>query len=1493
MNKRIVAFIITLAMVVSFIPQAAFAAEETLADTSSGAAITVSSDGAAETGEYYGEDYDWAKYDWEADPLANDSLRQKLSLTAQLAYRQAKEQYAAPVLFSARSSASINSDANALSHSNMQLNGAATEEDDAFLISAAGQLAELAEYTNEGNTTFNAAQYRQTADIDLSVYRSADSKKGWTPIGCEAYPFKGTYDGDGNSITGLYINRGGSGGSDDQGLFGYVDGACLSNIIVKDADVTGRNNTGAVLGHGTGNSELKGCAMLGGSVVGTANVNITIPVDIDCVGGIAGYLNGSMKNCFSTGNVGGEDKIGGVAGEVSGSVTGCFTTGFVNGVSSIGGVTGSADSLANCYSTGSVSGTGGNVGGVAGEVSGDVTCCYSISGVTASGDHVGGIAGAVGGNMTSCVALGQNAAGTGTNVYRVAGSGSVGGCYAWGGMKVNGNTVTAGAAANQNGANLSYTSGAAEGSKLSIQFSAIFGTANDAWIYTTDGLPKLKNAGGTQSAELPSWITNGDANIFYITTAAELKQLADEVNGKVPDGSGFKAPDNKSGKTYILKNDINLLIDHNSQGWEPIGTSSNPFSGVLDGGGHAISGLYIQRREDNQGLFGYVKGVSGGSPAQVKDLTIQGQNKISLVVGGTNTGAMVGYYGSNTGKLLNCKVLGGKVNGDQATGGVVGNLDAGSGGIENCYATCSISIRYDNNADTEKNNSVGGIAGIAQSNINECHFSGKVDAVEIVQTEPTIKKGYDRVGGIVGWLDENATVTNCYSTGTISSEGTNGTDSGDGVGGIAGWAKGSIVNCFSTCSVSGGNNVGGVAGEVSGSVEKCFATGFVNGIGNIGGVAGSVTGSVANCYSTGNVVGTGDKVGGVAGNVSGSVTCCYSISGANSSGDHAGGVAGAAGSIVKCAALGQIAKGTGTNVYRVANSGSVSGCYAWSGMKVKDSTVPNEDPRKGADKLHGADISYSDDALTPQIANIFGSGSDSPWDFTENGLPILKDMPRAASQSAELPSWITGGNQNTFYITTAAELKQLADAVNGGDDKSGITYILKNDIDLSAYRSSNGAYGWTPIGVCKAASGKPFAGKFDGGGHTVTGLYIGTAENSSYPTGLFGRVNGKAGVSAQITSVTIKNAEMNNGSSVGAVVGEYGAYTLPLTSCGMLGGVINVRGSNVGGVVGLSEQKVENCYATGSVKASNGSGSVGGVTEMNVGGVVGNLNADLKGIENCYATGSVEADRTISVGNLNVGGVAGKAKLGVTDCYSTGDVTGKRDSNSESSDNVGGVVGWTQNVERCYATGSVTNKDILIDGNYDATCTYIGGIAGQISGTASNCVAINRKITGADNSHIGRISGRGAINNDCCAWQKIDLTPTDGTTPQGTQLTIRAGYLMKDGAKFNWSASNFTAGYGWTVPNAAFKLPYLDAQNQPTFNLAQSAGLRVIVTLNKNSGTGGTSSVTATLLKAMPALTGTNALPMRPGYDFTGYYDAITGGTKYYNAKLRNYSKYR
>jgi hypothetical protein len=288
-----------------------------------------------------------------------------------------------------------------------------------FTISTPDELAGLAQivngtwggspaYFNFDNRTINLAN-----DIDLSDYGSSyNNGAGWTPIGISniysSGSFNGTFDGNGNIITGLYINR----NTNYSGLFGYIMGSAsvtaVKNLVIEDANInSAADRAGAVAGHISLGSVIN-CHVTGGSVTGNNNT-----------GGLAGFINGgSIINCCSAASVTGSDNAGGVIGHVngsSGSVTNCYSTGSVKGNNSVGGIAGyviNGGSVTHCYSTGSVSGNN-RVGGLVGNLNdaGTVKNCAALnSGITAAASGLSGrIAGAV---STNC-ALINNAAWSG------------------------------------------------------------------------------------------------------------------------------------------------------------------------------------------------------------------------------------------------------------------------------------------------------------------------------------------------------------------------------------------------------------------------------------------------------------------------------------------------------------------------------------------------------------------------------------------------------------------------------------------------------------------------------------------------------------------------------------------------------------------------------------------------------------------------------------------------------------------------------------------------------------------------------------------------------------------------------------------------------------------------------------------------------------------------------------------------------------------------
>ena len=275
------------------------------------------------------------------------------------------------------------------------------------------------------------------------------------------------------------------------------------------------------------------------------------------------------------------------------------------------------------------------------------------------------------------------------------------------------------------------------------------------------------------------------------------------------------------GATIQMLNDIDCGNKNNfSQTFISIGNETNSFQGTFDGNNKTITGLYINQKTDNAGLFGYVE------KAEIKNLTMQNCKVVS-------TGEYVGnFVGSANGVIIsNCSAEKTEVNGSSRVGGIVGFVE-GRATITNCYNTGSVSgSSYD----------VGGIVGDVHprgvATITNCYNTGSVS-------------GNYETGGIVGcvFADGRAIITNCYNTGSVS-----GTSSSDNVGGIVGFVQrtATITNCYNTGSVTGYQYSGGIVGYVerTATITNCYNTGSV--IGDyVGGIVGAVerTATITNCY---------------------------------------------------------------------------------------------------------------------------------------------------------------------------------------------------------------------------------------------------------------------------------------------------------------------------------------------------------------------------------------------------------------------------------------------------------------------------------------------------------------------------------------------------------------------------------------------------------------------------------------------------------------------
>ena len=222
----------------------------------------------------------------------------------------------------------------------------------------------------------------------------------WKPIGARLSSYTGTFDGQGYTISGLYFNNP---HSSYVGLFGCIGAnGKISNVGVLDSYFQFSEFGGGVCGvnHGTvrdckNTGSVRGLAAIGGvcglneeggiiensfnegTVSGTGD-------NVQQVGGVCGYNNGTIKSCYNTASVSGQNSVGGVCGFNSrGIITNCFNEGTVSGQTFVGGVCGNGCGVTttNCFNGGIVSGQS-HVSGVCGydyNYDRTLTNCYYLS----------------------------------------------------------------------------------------------------------------------------------------------------------------------------------------------------------------------------------------------------------------------------------------------------------------------------------------------------------------------------------------------------------------------------------------------------------------------------------------------------------------------------------------------------------------------------------------------------------------------------------------------------------------------------------------------------------------------------------------------------------------------------------------------------------------------------------------------------------------------------------------------------------------------------------------------------------------------------------------------------------------------------------------------------------------------------------------------------------------------------------------------------------
>lgn len=462
-------------------------------------------------------------------------------------------------------------------------------QDDPFQIETAAQLAHFAKTVNEGE----AYLYKYivlTADIDLA-------NKEWTPIGNHSNPFKGNFNGDNHTVTGMQI----SGELDRVGLFGECTkhnvNSAIKNITVKDSVICGINFVGAIVGYAE-EINIENCRSIGNTINGKTDVG-------GICGKIGGYSVGKVSQCYNSSKVTGRGRVGGIAG-MGGIAENCLNTGEIMIInkayqSAGGGIFGIFDdttasaSITACVNLGKVSG-GESFGGIVGRTDSESTghisnCYYNMDAITGGFD--------AGTALTAGQLCGALPEGLDSTSWK---EGSV-------------DTSTA-----------KTTQGR-------------FGTATGTYI----NLTKVADIKETKTAPVPVYnyvTTNGNDWDTYtlITTAEEFAAI------------GQDRDETKWSANYVLGNDIDVSGVQLSS----IGDPGTPYTGKFSGDGHTISHVDMTKENDvySSGLFAQIGDQPSKKSGKVMLLAANGD----IVSSYCETGGICGNL--SAGEIYGCSFTG-------------------------------------------------------------------------------------------------------------------------------------------------------------------------------------------------------------------------------------------------------------------------------------------------------------------------------------------------------------------------------------------------------------------------------------------------------------------------------------------------------------------------------------------------------------------------------------------------------------------------------------------------------------------------------------------------------------------------------------------------------------------------------------------------------------------------------------------------------------------
>ena len=838
--------------------------------------------------------------------------------------------------------------------------------------------------------------YRSSVNPEWTNGRT--DRVGWQPIGSTTAPFNSVFEGNGHTITNLYINRP---NEDYVGLFAAVSGS-IRGLHLESVDIKGRYGVGGITSFASTSSLIINSSVAGsvegsdawigglvgenyGSIINTSAtgivkgytdvgglvgysigliINSRASVDVEAKfrsGGLVGYnqnlgtSGGRITNSYASGSVQSSFSVGGLVGyNDRGVITDVYASGNVTGSSDVGGLVGyndTAGSIRNGYALGVVSG-GVNAGGLVGynAINATITNSYWDSSTTRIMTSAGG--------LSKTTAELQAAPASDLYVGWSEDNWEFGseGALQYPHLKYGNIVNTQGHTTCSTDPNISLPNCAStipgqeqpgKQGQLALQTLTLSGGVLEPPFDPTITYYEIVDIPTGHTSVTVTVMANDDSATITIDgqSVSQAESLLTDIGATTPTGINIVLTAMDRTKRYTIVKPIQPLLSEPATAPCSVSNIDRDDDGLIEI--CDLEGLYAIRYQ--LGGSGYkasadATAITSGCPAAgcrgyelVRNLDFDEANSYRDSRNHNQAIWTVADYNNITDR------------GWRPIGNSARPFNAIFNG--NGYTISNLAINRDDA------NYVG-------------LFGNMTSAAEIVATEllEVDVYGGSLVGGLVA-KNDGGTIEHSYVSGNVKG-------SDILVGGLVGSYRGHINNSYAIGMVAGNQSVGGLVGESYGSIINSYALNNVAGRTFVGGLIGANVGLLSNSYSDGMVEGI-INVGGLMGLNVGNIDNSYAnsvVSGAS----VVGGLVGENRGVVKNSYASGETTGTSFIGGLVGiNSGSIADSY-W------DKEVSGIAMSAGSADANGL--------LTNelQVSDLFPGWSSTHWDFAAGRYPILK-----------------------------------------------------------------------------------------------------------------------------------------------------------------------------------------------------------------------------------------------------------------------------------------------------------------------------------------------------------------------------------------------------------------------------------------------------------------------------------------------------------------------